>query len=1139
MRLGEGAFGFELGAYDQSLALVIDPLLLWSRQLAGSEFDFFSGAAIDEYAFAYAAGFAGSADIITVNALQPVKGAGRSSDAYIVKFGPDGEDILFATFLGGADSDVANGIAVDQFGFIYVTGSTNSADFPTTPGVVQTAGAGDHDIFVVKLSPDGSELVYSTLLGGADREFASKIAVDLDGNVYVGGRAFGPNFPTTPGALQPGFGGGATDGFVFKLNEDATQVLFSTYYGGDGRDDVSDLEIDEDKRTYITGTTASTDLGVTPEAHQAQLGGPSDAYVASLSDSGDALYYASYLGGSGDESGLGLDPDPFGYVWLAGFSRSQDFPATPPHSNALAGGQDGFLARLPLPDALPLALPSAEPSADDTAAVVRLTQRPGNDSNNGVAAVNRGSNHAVAVLNSDEAGTSVGLHDQITGDPREGQLSAISPQAQKGSATIPGLRGVDLAANQAGEASVVGTRRASAVGIGPSQTTDRPSIGLYHIFEELGVVPDMRVAKGFKRKFRVVERTFPLGEPISFEIFVWNRSRSDEALLGVKLVDTSPRGIKINNVRLAQIERRGTKVRDIECEPPRLNKLTCPVDRLAKDERAHIELAIDPPPLDSYTNVVVAEADNVGSREDTVDFSVGIPVNVEIEKQSSITGQPGNRSAESTITVRNVGKTRATGLEVFDSVSIDGIREVSGKTDRADGECYGLLSNLSCRLPALPAGESWEIIVTAPAPATNKGEIPLSGYNLATVSTAEPNISEKTLVQKRFSSEDDGSTQEFSVLRWVLKGFRAVLANDQKSHLVMQAAVCTGVEADIRLDGPSSGENLEFRLDHMGRRMPQTAALPEGCTVEERAIRCPLNNLAETGRQSLEFVLCSGTSPAIFTLQGRVNTDGQDVVPRNDVSTLIVRRDANELPPAVRINRNGITDVAKFGTRGLTPGSDPSLFGVGLAPGVAVAESLPLPLELLGTSVEVNGIPAPLIFVSPNQINFQTTWELITDNVADVVVLSGGEVSDPERVFVVLVDPSIFSLNQTGSGQAAVLIAGTASVPAPTDSIPGARPARIGEFLSIYCIGLGVVDNEPRTGQASPSDPLARTLFSPTVTIGGVDAPVIFSGLAPGFVGLYQVNVQVPEGAPTGDAVDLQMSIGGITSNTVTVAVTN
>src|ERR1022692_2163123 len=133
--------------------------------------------------------------------------------------------------------------------------------------------------------------------------------------------------------------------------------------------------------------------------------------------------------------------------------------------------------------------------------------------------------------------------------------------------------------------------------------------------------------------------------------------------------------------------------------------------------------------------------------------------------------------------------------------------------------------------------------------------------------------------------------------------------------------------------------------------------------------------------------------------------------------------------------------------------------------------------------------------------------------------------------------PALFTTNAGGTGQASTLIAGTTSLAAPTGAFPGSRPAKIGEYISIYATGLGDVSNRPSLGYPSPGSLLATTLATPTVTIGGAPATVSFSGLAPGYVGLYQINVQVPVGAPTGPGIPLIVTIAGVSSNTATIAV--
>jgi len=241
------------------------------------------------------------------------------------------------------------------------------------------------------------------------------------------------------------------------------------------------------------------------------------------------------------------------------------------------------------------------------------------------------------------------------------------------------------------------------------------------------------------------------------------------------------------------------------------------------------------------------------------------------------------------------------------------------------------------------------------------------------------------------------------------------------------------------------------------------------------------------------------------------------------------------VPPAV--NAGGMVNGATFGTQPPAAGSIVSLFGTNLALSAASAQTAPLPTTLAGTTVQLNGIAAPLFYASPTQMNLQIPWQLAGQTQASVVVSVSGVASAPQTVNLSAYSPGIFTVSQTGSGQGAVLIAGSAAVAAPTGVVPGARPANRQEYISIYCTGLGPVSNAPASGAKALDSPLSSTSTLPTVTVGGLPAVVTFSGLAPSFVGLYQVNAQVPDTVVPGDAVPLTLSIGGAVSNTVTIAI--
>ncbi len=242
------------------------------------------------------------------------------------------------------------------------------------------------------------------------------------------------------------------------------------------------------------------------------------------------------------------------------------------------------------------------------------------------------------------------------------------------------------------------------------------------------------------------------------------------------------------------------------------------------------------------------------------------------------------------------------------------------------------------------------------------------------------------------------------------------------------------------------------------------------------------------------------------------------------------------------INPGGSVNAASF-TPGaaVAPGGIAAIFGSNLATSLGVAGSIPLPTTLGGATMKFNvSQSVPKFFAADSQVNIQIPWELQGASSANLTDTVNGITSPIEPVSLAMFAPGLFSTNQAGTGQGAILIANTATFAAPPGSIPGAqsRAAMRGvDFLEIYCTGLGAVTNQPATGNAAGSNPLSTTTSNASVTIGGAPATVLFSGLAPGFVGLYVVTLQVPAGAPVGDAVNVILTIGGMPSNTVTIAV--
>jgi len=230
---------------------------------------------------------------------------------------------------------------------------------------------------------------------------------------------------------------------------------------------------------------------------------------------------------------------------------------------------------------------------------------------------------------------------------------------------------------------------------------------------------------------------------------------------------------------------------------------------------------------------------------------------------------------------------------------------------------------------------------------------------------------------------------------------------------------------------------------------------------------------------------------------------------------------------AAEVPQAGIVQGASFLAGAVSPGSIISIFGVSLAAAEAWAASLPLPTQLAGASVQIGGRAAPLYYVSPGQINAQVPVELSTE--ASLVVRNGASASDPVTVFLRPAGPGIFTIDASGSGPGAITHASTNRL------VTSGLPASSGEFVQIYATGLGPVSPAVPSGQAAAEAPLSRTVSEVSVTMNGVPAQVSFSGLAPGFVGLYQVNARVPDGVQ--GTVSVAASVDGIASNVVTMEV--
>ncbi len=338
--------------------------IVYSTYLGGRSADLGWGIAVDAAGNAYVVGITASFNFPTVNSVQSIHGGGLN-DAFVAKLDATGSALLYSTYLGGSGEEQGLAIAVDPLGNAYVGGRTTSTNFLRVNALQGTIGGGE-DGFITKLSSTGTSIGYSTYLGGKGDDLVRGIAVDGTGSAYVTGRTSSTNFPAV-NALQPRFGGGIFDAYVAKLSPSGTGLAYSSYLGGRGEDQGSQITVDANGNAYTTGLTASSDFPTANAFQSAYSGGIcgtdpgsfpcGDAYITKLDRTGTVLVYSTYLGGNRHELGVGIAVDAAGNAYVSGLTGSSNFPTANPLQATFGGGGcgtdietstcfDGFVAKL-------------------------------------------------------------------------------------------------------------------------------------------------------------------------------------------------------------------------------------------------------------------------------------------------------------------------------------------------------------------------------------------------------------------------------------------------------------------------------------------------------------------------------------------------------------------------------------------------------------------------------------------------------------------------------------------------------------------------------------------------------------------------------------------------------------------------
>jgi len=365
--------GFQVDAYDARRELIIDPVLVYSTYLGGGANDQATSMAVDGNGNVYVAGYTTSLNFPTTNYFKNTSTG--SNDVFVTKVNANGTALVYSTYLGGNGNDFADGLAVDTNGNAYITGQTDSPNFPTK-NAAYGGNAGFNDAFVTKLGPFGTNLIYSTYLGGGGDDFGRAVAVDSGGNAYVAGKTYSIGngnspFPTTQGAFQRDNGGGNTvtpDAFITKFNTNGL-VSYSTFLGGHTEEKANGIAVDSAGNAYVVGEVASHPDFPTPpssdfplqnafqplfnQGNLDPLAGTTDGFLTKLNATGTGLIYSTFLGGNDEDTITGIALDSAGRVHVVGITSSTNFPTLKAAQAVNAGtasdpdfpGPDAFITK--------------------------------------------------------------------------------------------------------------------------------------------------------------------------------------------------------------------------------------------------------------------------------------------------------------------------------------------------------------------------------------------------------------------------------------------------------------------------------------------------------------------------------------------------------------------------------------------------------------------------------------------------------------------------------------------------------------------------------------------------------------------------------------------------------------------------
>jgi len=1016
-----------------------------------------------------------------------------------------------ATLLGGKGDDYAYSVATDSSGNIYATGSTTSTDFPTTTGVFQVVNsAGTQQVFVAKLNSTLSALIYSTYLGGSGNQSGQGIAVDSAGNAYIAGYTNSANFPITPGTLQPAFGGGTcsgapcNDAFITKLNPTGSALVYSTYFGGNNVDQAQAMALDTDDNVYVTGFTASPNLPTTAGVVQPGFGGGADAFLMKLNSQGTGMIYSTYLGGNSVDLGNGLAIDAVGNAYVVGDTFSTNFPTTPGVFQPTAKG--GTCGSNPCDDAF---VTKVNPLGTG---LIYSTYLGGSNSDlaQAVALDAVGSAYIVGTTSSTDFPTlSNAYQPKYGGGSSDAFVSALDAAGRTLIAsTYLGGGGGDF-----GESVALGTGyvyatvdsnstnfplTANAATAKSERPLDSGSNGpAKSVLAEL----DARL-EDLKSDLIFGGITFNPGaiESLADLIIDLERERailvgtSDGPIAGMPTGGVNPQGSGGQDAFI------GAFPFPLVPGSFTLKKTVIPANPLA-----------NPPPQQPDTYFVDQE----------LTFK---------------------------LTLTNTGAVPLAGIFVADvlqphqdpgKVPPPPSRIVVDDPDPNCGPNNSLVPNvLACVVPILPVGgtvviqydlrleteEQWDNVAVAVEPGLPPQ---VSSVSVFAVTPA-------TVVDVAWKIDSGVTNPSSEGTPQAPDGGTVVYEITVTNVGPLTVSAQLGYQQPVGL------------ADSI---MPSPTG--PSCSDIEGMNGCDLGTLAPGQSATVKFTatnLKSGT----FTLANTNNTTVGVNAMGGAVELKYVDPPLNLQVGAGGSLFSSVSDASFSANAPLAAGDIVAGFGSGLSTGTESATTTPLPTKLAGTSVMVTGgsssqpatlagrataaVAAPLFFVSPGQINYLIPAGMPTGTATVTVVNDTLGTVASGTLQIAAVAPGLFSANSSGQG-VAVAEAVRASA--------GGTQTNVTVFKCGSTAGSCVpvpIDLGP------PTDTVVLVLFGTgirgfsdiknvTATIGTTSAPVLFAGAQGSFVGLDQVNVQLPRSLIGSGVVNVVLTVDGQASNTVTISI--